>query len=76
MRVYAPLLVAALSSVACATSSLPVPEMPEVIVERCPEMTSEAILNWAELWPKLGVDLKVWMGKTIVYCEDINEMLD
>ena len=39
-------------------------------------MSSDAIQNWAALWPGLGVDLKVWMGQTIVYCENINEMLD
>ena len=39
-------------------------------------MSEEAILNWAKLWPGLGVDLKVWMGETIVYCEDIEEILD
>ena len=39
-------------------------------------MSEEAILSWVELYPDAGMHLRVWMGQTIIYCEDVAEMLD
>lgn len=67
------LCLSAISSVGCALFS---PPSHVVGIERCPTMSEEAILSWAQLYTRAGMDLRVWMGQTIVYCEDIAEMID
>lgn len=39
-------------------------------------MSEEAIESWGKIYPAIHIDLKVWMGETIGYCEKVEEMLN
>ncbi len=39
-------------------------------------MTDEAIASWGDVYHMSTVDLKVWMGQIILYCERVEARLD
>jgi hypothetical protein len=45
-------------------------------VEICPMMTEKAVDSWRTVYPLTHVDLQVWMGQLILYCERAERLLD
>ncbi len=66
-------LLAAVSSLnGCALFSTP---SHVVGTERCPVMSELAIASWGDLYHMSNLDLKVWMGQILLYCEKANAKL-
>ena len=42
----------------------------------CPEMSVEAIASWSDVHQMTSEEFRVWMGQTIVYCEQIESQLE
>jgi hypothetical protein len=39
-------------------------------------MSEQAIVSWGEIYGLTNLDLKVWMGETILYHEKVERMLE
>ena len=61
------------SSLGCALFK---PASHVIGVERCPMMSDEAIASWGDVYHMSTIDLRVWMGQTILYCERVEAILD